>query len=66
MNYIDYDRNITKAGELMEQEKPLIDYVNRRTDAKPQRQEGAGAIFWIAVMFLCNVVMALVGVYYGN
>lgn len=65
MNYIDYDRNITKAGELMEQEKPLIDYV-RRTDAKPQRQDGAGAIAWIAVAALCNVLLVLVGIYYGN
>lgn len=34
MNYIDYDRQITRKGELMNTEKPLIDYVNhgRRCD----------------------------------
>ena len=67
MNYIDYDRNITKAGELMNTEKPLIDYVNhsRKTDRNPERQDGAGAIFWIAVMFLCNVLLVVIGVHYG-
>lgn len=65
MNYIHYSNQRTKAGELMNQEKPLIDYVNRRTDAKPERQDGAGAIFWIVVMFLCNVLLALIGVHYG-
>lgn len=38
----------------------------RKTDRKPQRQEGAGAIAWIAVAALCNVLLVLVGVYYGN
>lgn len=28
MNYIDYHKPDTKAGELMKQDKPLIDYVN--------------------------------------
>ena len=67
MNYIDYSNQRTKAGELMNTEKPLIDYVNhsRRTDRKPERQDGAGAILWIVVMFLCNVLLALIGVHYG-
>ena len=37
----------------------------RRTDREPERQDGAGAIFWIVVMFLCNVLLALIGVHYG-
>lgn len=37
----------------------------RKTDRKPERQDGAGAIFWIVVMFLCNVLLALIGVHYG-
>ena len=65
MNYINYSKERTKAGELMSKEKPLIDYVNRKTDRQPEYQDGSGAIFWIAVMFLCNVIMALIGVYYG-
>lgn len=34
VNYINYSKPDTKAGELMKQDKPLIDYVNqyRRCD----------------------------------
>lgn len=43
----------------MSREKPLIDYVShcRKTDQQPQRQDGAGAIGWIAVAALCWVVV---------
>ena len=30
MNYIDYHKPDTRKGELMNQDKPLIDYVNHR------------------------------------
>jgi len=67
MNYIDYYKSNTKAGELMNVEKPLIDYANhnRRTDALPEKQDGAGAITWIAVAFILNVILCIVGVHFG-
>lgn len=66
MNYIDYDRNITKKGEIMDKEKPLIDYVNhRRTDEHPEYQDGSGALGWIAVAVVCNILLVLIGVCYG-
>lgn len=67
MNHIHYPNERTKAGELMSKEKPLIDYVNhsRRTDAEPEYQEGFGALRWVAVAFVCNVLLVIVGVCYG-
>ena len=68
MNYIHYSNERTKAGELMNKEVPLqkIDYAHhRKTDEKPEYQDGSGAIFWLAVTALCNVLLVLVGVYYG-
>lgn len=50
----------------MSKEKPLIDYVNsRRTDAEPEYQEGFGALRWVAVAFVCNVLLLIIGVCYG-
>lgn len=59
MNYIHYSKERTKAGELMNQEKPLIDYVNhsRRTDSEPEYQDGSGAIFWLAVCAVCWIIV---------
>jgi len=66
MNHIHYSNERTKAGELMSKEKPLIDYVNsRRTDAEPEYQEGFGALRWVAVAFVCNVLLVIIGVCYG-
>lgn len=63
MNYIDYERQTTRKGELMSKEKPLIDYVNHRSE--PQYQEGAGASTWIAVAVVCNILLVWIGVCYG-
>lgn len=59
MNYIHYSKEQTKAGELMNKEKPLIDYVNhsRRSDAKPEYQDGSGAIFWLAACAACWIIV---------
>lgn len=29
----------------------------RKTDAKPERQDGSGAIFWVAAAALCWIVI---------
>ena len=67
MNYINYSNERTKAGELMSKEIPLqkIDYAHRRTDANPEYQDGSGALGWIAVAVLCNVLLVIIGVCYG-
>lgn len=59
MNYINYSNERTRKGELMSKERPLIDYVSRcrKTDQQPERQDGAGAIGWIAVALVCWVVV---------
>lgn len=59
MNYIDYERQTTRKGELMNKEKPLIDYVNhsRRSDAKPEYQDGSGAIFWLVVCAVSWIII---------
>ncbi len=38
---------------------PLNDYANhnRKTDAKPEKQDGAGAIAWIAVAAVCWIII---------
>jgi hypothetical protein len=60
MNYIDYHKPDTKAGELMKKEIPLqkIDYVHhRKTDRLPERQDGAGALYWLVVAATCWIVI---------
>lgn len=37
----------------------------RKTDANQERQDGAGAIAWIAVAIVCNLLLVLIGVHYG-
>lgn len=37
----------------------------RRTDAEPEYQEGFGALRWVAVAFVCNVLLVIIGVCYG-
>lgn len=59
MNHIHYSNERTKAGELMSKEVPLqkIDYAHhRKTDRKPEHQDGSGAIFWLAVCAVCWIV----------
>lgn len=56
MNYIHYTNQRTKAGELMNKEKPLIDYVNHDRRRKPEYQDGSGAIFWLAVCAVCWII----------
>lgn len=66
MNHIHYSNERTKAGELMSKEVPLqkIDYAHhRKTDRKPEYQDGSGAIFWLAV---CAVSWIVVLVLAGN
>lgn len=58
MNYIDYTNQRTRKDELMNTEKPLIDYAtHRRTDEVGERQDGAGAIGWLAVAAVCWIVV---------
>ena len=57
---IDYSSDIIKKGELEMKVKPLqqVDYVHyRKTDRKPERQDGSGAIFWVAAAALCWIVI---------
>lgn len=59
-NFIDYHKPDTKAGELMKEFKPLqnIDYVHhRKTDRIPERQDGAGALYWIVAAATCWIVI---------
>ena len=58
MNYIDYHKPDTRKGELMKHDKPLIDYVHhRKTDRLPERQDGAGALYWIVAAAVSWVVI---------
>lgn len=63
MNYINYSNERTRKGELMSKEKPLIDYVShcRKTDQQPERQDGAGAIAWVAVAICVGVLFLMAG-----
>ena len=63
-----YPNERTKAGELMSKEVPLqkIDYAHhRKTDRKPEYQDGSGALGWIAAAVVCNVLLVIIGVFYG-
>lgn len=52
-----------KDGEYL----PLNKYdFCRRADAEPEYQEGFGALRWVAVAFVCNVLLVVIGVIYGN
>ena len=58
MRYIDYTHQRTRNGELMNKETPLIDYAtHRRTDEVVGRQDGAGALGWLAVAAVCWIVV---------
>jgi hypothetical protein len=58
MNYIDHSKQRTRKDELMNKETPLIDYApHRRTDEVGERQDGAGAIGWLAVAVVCWIVV---------
>lgn len=59
MNYYnDYSKQRTRKDELMKNETPLIDYAtHRRTDEPAEYQDGSGAIRWLAVAFICWVVV---------
>jgi hypothetical protein len=58
MNYIDYSNQRTRKDELMNKETPLIDYApHRRTDEVGEKQDGAGAIAWLAVACGCWIVI---------
>lgn len=37
----------------------------RRTDANPEYQDGSGALGWIAVAVVCNILLVWIGVCYG-
>lgn len=58
MRYYDYSSQRIKKDELVNTEKPLIDYApHRRTDEVGERQDGAGAIGWLAVAVVCWIVV---------
>lgn len=43
-----------------------VDYVHhRKTDRKPEHQDGSGAIFWVAVAALCWIVIICLCAYAG-
>jgi len=51
-----------KDGDFL----PLTKYdFCRRTDANPEYQDGSGALGWVAVAVLCNVLLVIIGVCYG-
>lgn len=56
---INYSSDIIKKGELEMDFKPLqqIDYAHRKTDQQPERQDGSGAIIWVAIAALCWIVI---------
>lgn len=65
---IDYSSDIIKKGELEMKVKPLqqVDYVHhRKTDRKPERQDGSGAIFWVAAAAVCWIVIICLCAYAG-
>ena len=37
----------------------------RRTDANPEYQDGSGASVWIAAAVVCNILLVIIGVFYG-
>ena len=37
----------------------------RRTDEDPEYQDGSGALGWIAVAVVCNILLVCIGVCYG-
>jgi len=57
-HYNDYSSQRIKKDELMKNETPLIDYAkHRRTDEIGERQDGAGALGWLAVAAVCWIVV---------
>lgn len=53
MNYIDYERQTTRKGELMSKEKPLI-------DINAPRQSNMVAVYrWFAVVACVSGLIAL-------
>jgi hypothetical protein len=60
MKFINNSNERTKAGEIMDGYRPLqnVDYAHhRKTDRLPERQDGAGALYWIVVAATCWIVI---------